>query len=93
MRERFGRAETVEDPEIPDDGEHIWTWFWMLAARRQSGINGPQPISYADIMAWCQMTGELMLREELAIIIRMDDSYLSSISKIRDEQAEANKAK
>lgn len=90
MRERFGLGDQVQEPEIPDEGEHVWLWFWSLNHRRQHGMNGPQPLTYAEIASWSRMTGEILLREELAILTDMDDAYLSALAEEREAQRVAN---
>lgn len=90
MYERFGRDELVQEPEIPEDGEHIWAWFWTLNRRRQHGMNGPQPLAYDEIGAWARMTGEPIMREELHIITDMDDAYLTALANEREAQRVAN---
>lgn len=76
---------------MPEDGENLWSVFWQLNRRRQQGFNGPQPISLTEIALWLRMTGEILLREELSIILDMDDAYLSSLAEVREDQAKANK--
>jgi len=76
---------------VPDDAEHVWDWFWQINRRRQQGMNGPQPTSYETIALWSAMTGERPLREELAILMRMDDAYVDAVAKAHDDQQRANK--
>lgn len=90
MYERFGREKLIQEPEIPDEGEHLWKWFWSLSGRRQQGMNGPQPLTYAEIASWSRLTGEILLREEITIITDMDDAYLEALAKEREAQRVAN---
>lgn len=53
-------------------------------------MNGPQPLTYAEIASWSRMTGEILLREELAILTDMDDAYLSALAEEREAQRVAN---
>lgn len=49
-------------------------------------MNGPNPLSLADIEAWSRLTGHVVRREEVEIIRQMDAAYLKAVAK---EQAEA----
>ncbi|MBN7804911.1 hypothetical protein JZX86_05970 [Agrobacterium rosae] len=93
FNERFGRDdENPDQPEISDEGQHLWAWFWHLHARRLQGMNGPQPITYADIDIWSRMTGEAVLREEVAILIRMDDGYRIALAEEMEVHRKAREA-
>lgn len=91
MYERFDRAALIEEPDIPEEGEHIWLWFWQLSRRRQQGVDGPQPLTYTEISECSRMTGEILLREEIAVITDMDDAYLDALAKEREAQRVANR--
>lgn len=90
MYERFGREGLIQYPEIPEEGESLWTAFWSLNRRRPQGMNSPQPLSYLEIASWSHLTGELLLREEITIITDMDDAYLEALAKEREAQRVAN---
>ena len=90
MYERFGRDELIQEPEIPEEGESLWGAFWLLNRRRPQGMNGPQPLTYAEIASWSLLTGEILLREEITIITDMDDAYLDALAKEREAQRVAN---
>lgn len=90
MYERFGRDALIQDPDIPEDGEVLWVSFWALNRRRQQGMSGPQPLSYFEISSWSRLTGEILLREEIAILTDMDDDYLDALAKEREAQRVAN---
>ncbi|MGX5719928.1 phage tail assembly chaperone [Shinella zoogloeoides] len=91
MYERFGQEALIQEPEIPEEGEHLWEWFWHLSGRRMQGMDGPLALTYPEIRSWSEMTGEVLLREEMAVLIGMDDAYLSALAKEREAQREANK--
>lgn len=48
---------------------------------RQAGMNGPLALPIQEIKAWCEMTGTIMRREELAVIRDMDRAYLVATAK------------
>ena len=43
-------------------------------------MNGPQPLTYAEIASWSRLTGEILLREEITILADMDDAYLDALA-------------
>jgi hypothetical protein len=91
MYERFGQEALIQEPDIPEEGEHLWEWFFTLSVRRRQGMDGPLALTYSEIRSWSEMTGEVLLREEVALLIGMDDAYLSALAKEREAQREANK--
>lgn len=86
QNERFNQAHLTPDVEPPEDGEHIWDWFWHLSGHRHQGMNGPQPLTYQDVDLWSRMTGTKVLREEIAILMRMDTAYLNAVAECNEEQ-------
>lgn len=57
-------------------------------------MNGPQPLTYQDVEIWSRMTGTLLLREEVLILMQMDTAFLNAVADEHEEQrkrAEADK--
>ena len=79
--EKFGKPELTEDIEIPDEGLHIWSWFWDLNVSRQQGFSGPNALLLTDIANWAGLTGEIIIREEISIIRAMDLVYLQKMAE------------
>nr|WP_244447879.1 hypothetical protein [Neorhizobium vignae] len=63
----------------------LWEWFWDIRAGQASGFNGANPASSSEILAWLQLTGNVLRREDVAILRSMDSRYVSEI----DREAEA----
>jgi len=84
--EREGREPQHID--CPPEYDYLLDWFRSLSAARAEGFSGPCPISFRDIEAWASLTGEILLREEVAILRQMDAAYLDAISKA--QKAEGN---
>lgn len=81
---KFGVASP--DIEVPDEGQHVWDWFWeKLTNRRKSG---PEALTHAEIGEWQRLTRTQVLPEEIEMLIAMDDAYMKAY---RDEQ-EAQRA-
>ncbi|PSS59852.1 hypothetical protein C6558_36120 [Ensifer sp. NM-2] len=66
---------------MPDHGAFIWDWFWELRQSQPPGFSGPVPISNFELVAWCQVTGNIVTREEFAALKRMDAHYCSEIDR------------
>lgn len=81
-RQRNARFEQVTpDVDVPEQGEHVWQWFWELSDRRKSG---PEAINHADVDAWQRLGAHDVLPEEVAMVMAMDDAYMRAV---REEQA------
>ncbi|GEC42255.1 hypothetical protein EME01_63270 [Sinorhizobium meliloti] len=91
-RERNESFET-ESPEVevPDHGAFIWEWFWELRQAQPPGFSGPVPISNVEVSVWCQLTGNIIRREELAILRALDARFCIEIEAeseaIREREA------
>ena len=70
---------------MPEVASHVWHWFWQLSERRQRGFDSPNPIGWADIQAWQQLTRTLVLPEEIDILLAMDSAWLSAVAEFREE--------
>lgn len=57
---------------MPLLAEHIWVWFNDLRTASTA------PISYQEIQAWAQLTGQNLERWEVAAIRRLDMELLKS---------------
>ena len=63
----------------------MWEWFWELSGRRRSG---PEALTYAEIGEWQRLAGVQVRREEVELLMRMDDAF---IAEVRKEQSAALK--
>jgi len=93
-RERNLRAE-IDSPEfvIPQAGKHLWDWFAEInsvVSRVRDGHCCPLPPS--EILAWVQLTGNIVYPSEYAILVAMDAEYCSEVNKefaaVRGKQEE-----
>lgn len=91
MFERFGKDSDIpEPPECPECVEHVAQWFYELSRRRAPAMSGVAPIQYRDIQAWIELTGTLVIPEEVEMILAMDDAYREAIAEIQNEQSKKN---
>jgi hypothetical protein len=70
---------------IPAGGELLWKWFMALHKTRQGGMNGPQPITYAEITAYSRIYSLPIEPRHVAILIAMDQEYLETVYKKQPE--------
>lgn len=80
--ERSTGKKLIEDPEVPDAGEHLWAWFWQLSEARPEGFSGPGPLTFGEIAAWAGLTGARPHPWEVETIKAMDRAFLASVAKI-----------
>lgn len=73
---RFGKSHLNKEVEVPDEGSHLWNWFWEISRCRDSNDN---PISYTDIGAWRSFTGNLIDYDECGILLSMDLAFRSAL--------------
>ncbi|MDE1991657.1 MAG: hypothetical protein KGI75_04105 [Rhizobiaceae bacterium] len=76
---------------MPESGYALWDWFWDLRTAQAPGFSGPSPISNLEMLAWVQLTGNLLRREEIAVLKAMDASYCQAVEAeaeaIREREA------
>lgn len=68
------------------DYAYLVDWFWDLSSARSMGFAGPDAIRLTDITAWSSLTGNLLLREEVAILRRLDFAFLQTLAEIEREK-------
>jgi hypothetical protein len=61
---------------LPDEVRHIWDWFTQLSRTRSSNGFGQNPISYAEIKAWSELTGVEPQPDEVFAVMTLDSVYL-----------------
>lgn len=69
---------------MPEHGTFIWDWFWELRQSQPPGFSGPVPISNLELAFWCQLSGNIVTREEVGILRAMDARFSSEIEKESD---------
>lgn len=43
------------------------------------GVNGPNPLTLHDIEAWMRVTGNILRREEVMVLRRMDFAFMQAV--------------
>jgi len=63
------------------------SWFLDLTTARQEGVNGPLPISYSEILAYCQLMDVRLVPDDVVVLKRMDNAFLRVVSKYFQESS------
>jgi len=66
-------------PPLPAALHYLWATFWRLRRRKAGGM-GTEPITWADLDAFCRFTGQTIAPWEVEAIEALDDLYLTTSS-------------
>jgi len=76
-RQTGRKIEALEPPNpFPKLLSHVWSAFITLSSRRTSGFNGPDPITFQQILSWKELTNTPTEAWEIEAIIQLDSEYL-----------------
>ncbi|WP_174804348.1 hypothetical protein [Martelella limonii] len=50
-------------------------------------------MGYGDIETFSRVTGEIMMREEIGLLLAMDDAYLAAVNEEHDQARKRSEAK
>jgi hypothetical protein len=73
----------LQGPNFPTELEYIWSYFLELSATRSQGYSGPLPITYQEIMAWRDLTNNIVNAWEVEVIKRLDRIYIKVVNNGR----------
>lgn len=83
-------ASTTPIPPFPQELQFLWKCYRELSATRRSNWNGPEPIAYMDILAWCLLHHVQFELWELDTLRSLDDvslrTYNVMAKKARNRQ-------
>lgn len=71
-------GKTVKPPELPTPLRYLWNHFAMLHRARGGNGFGPNPLSWSEINAYCQLNRTSLTSWELEALRLLDDAYLMS---------------
>lgn len=71
---------------VPPGGALIWNWFMDLNAARTWHMNGPNPITYADIEAYARLHRWNLAPRHVAILRAMDAAYVDDFYSKRERE-------
>lgn len=69
--------EKLEGPPFPEALEYLWEWFQDLDDSRHATPEGPEPLTYQEILAWAQLTDNKPRPEEVRALRLLDKAYLN----------------
>lgn len=76
LQESLRRKRAVA---LPEAGRLLWAAFHELDATRSFGESGLQPITFAEIDAWCRLTRTPLEPHHVAIIRAMDVALVGHV--------------
>ena len=77
VERQIGRKpKELDGPDFPELLAYVWSAFISLNSARTVGFNGPNPISYPDILAWKELTGNSISFWEIEAIKNLDAVYM-----------------
>ena len=68
-----------ERPRLPEGGGPLWTAFLDLSAARSGHAHGPNPISYAEILAYARLMRLPLAPHHVRTIRALDDAWLAHV--------------
>jgi len=67
----------------PEAGRLLWDAFRALSRTRSYHSAGPNPISYAEIRAWCELMQVPLQPQHVEIIMAMDAAWIADFHNTR----------
>ncbi|MFS8123765.1 hypothetical protein QD336_15210 [Rhizobium sp. BR 250] len=74
-------ARSPVAPRIPAGGDLLWRWFMDLHRSRTLHAAGPNPIAYAEIVAYAALMRWPIEPRHVMILRAMDQTYLEASMK------------
>ena len=79
----------METPEFEgvreSDFDHVKHAFWGLNNLLTSSMNVPDPIQPNTVLDWCNLTGNILSRDEIKIVFAMDVAYRAALNEAQSE--------
>lgn len=93
MQKRGRSAEDIDkamkelqEPELIPAGSYLTSLFFDLNGARQTGMNGPLPISYTEIKAYLELNCEELEAWEISCLKIMDRAFLEEYYKMQNKE-------
>lgn len=64
-------------PDFPVDASLVWAYFLEVHQGRSYGMSGPNPVSWSDLSAWCNLHGIVLSSWEVSTIKELDLLWIS----------------
>jgi hypothetical protein len=78
-----------EHGTLPLGYEHLWQWFGQLSRTRSVGLS-VGPISYTEVAAWSDLTGNRPTPFEVELLMDMDVLLMASQAQARTKAKAAS---
>ena len=88
LREHLATSEPMR---LPAGGATLWRAFLDLDTSRSYHANGPNPIPFAEIRAYCDLMNLPLEPHHVAVLRAMDDEVLVHYQKKLKQAVEANR--
>lgn len=81
-------------PELPEELQEIWDWYWSIREAVPNGANGAEPMSHLEIKAWAEMTNVTITPFILRLLRILDRAYLAGrLEQIKSSKPPAARSK
>lgn len=74
------RVEGDRHPALPEAGVMLWNIFGSLAAQRSYHAAGPNPISFAEMLAWSNVFRTPLEPHHVEILVAMDQAWIEAVN-------------
>ena len=74
------RPEELDGPDFPSLMSYVWSAFLSLSSSRNPALSGVAPITYEQIKAWTQVTGNPLSPREVDAIKRLDYIFMEEMN-------------
>jgi hypothetical protein len=68
-------------PVLPPEAVHVWNAFVQLSSARTSNGFGPDPVTFTEVAAYVDLTGDVLDPWEIEAIREMDHAFLVSAAE------------
>jgi hypothetical protein len=88
----------LETPPFPVALRYLWDVYHRIRGRKAPGFNGPSPIEWPDMDAFCRLSGARLAPWEIELIETIDDIFLRAPAEMEriaagDMKMDANKGR
>lgn len=83
--ERQLGQQLFEEPLPPEEGRHLWEWFWELDMHRRANGFGITTIAPVDMLAWALLRGIDIQPIDAHILFQMDIARCAATEKLNQK--------
>lgn len=75
------RPPELEMPEINPYSLYIWDIFMDIHSGRTYGMAGPNPLTWTDILAWCNLNETMLSAWEVGVVKALDLAWIRETNR------------